>query len=270
MTHFRKLAAGVAVALALSAPAHAHRAWILPSTFTLSGDEQLITVDGAISNDLFFPNHVAMRLDDMKITAPDGTVTGVENGWTGKIRSTFDVTLDQQGTYKIGTGGNSFFASWEEDGERRRARGTYEGFKEEGVLDKEGVELTKMSRQTATFVTLGAPTDDVFATTGEGLEFTPVTHPNDVYTGEEITFGFTLDGAPIEGMEVEIVKGHDRYRDEQGTLELTTDADGQITFTLEESGRYWLETGTQGTTMVDGKEIGARSGYVVTFEALSF
>ena len=75
---------------------------------------------------------------------------------------------------------------------------------------------------------------------------------------------------PAEGLEVEIVKGHDRYRDEQNALKLTTDEDGQISFTLDEAGRYWLETGTEGKTMLDGAEINARNGFVVTFEALAF
>lgn len=34
--------------------AEAHRAWMLPSATVLSGDDPWVTVDAAISNDLFY------------------------------------------------------------------------------------------------------------------------------------------------------------------------------------------------------------------------
>ncbi len=268
MTLIRNLALGAAITLAAAAPAQAHRMWILPSSFTLSGDEQLITVDGAISNDLFFPNHVAMSLDNVAITAPDGTVTAVEDGWTGDIRSTFDVTLDQQGTWKIGQGGATYFARWTEDGEDKRSRGSLESFEADGILAKDDVSLTKSARNAATYVTLGAPTDTVFAPTGEGLEFVPVTHPNDLYTGDEITFSFLLDGEPAAGLEVDIVKGDDRYRDTPGLLELTADEEGMITFTIEEAGRYWMATSIRGETTIAGKPGEMSNSIYVTLEVL--
>jgi hypothetical protein len=37
----------------LAVPAQAHRAWLLPSATVLSGTDAWVTVDAAISNDLF-------------------------------------------------------------------------------------------------------------------------------------------------------------------------------------------------------------------------
>lgn len=123
-------------------------------------------------------------------------------------------------------------------------------------------------RRIETFVTLGSPTTTVFASEGTGLELKPVTHPNDVYAGEEVSFQLLLDGKPAEGIEVDIIRGSDRYRNSEDGLKLTTDATGTITFTPTEAGAYWLSAGSEGKGMLDGKEIPVRSSYVFTFEAL--
>lgn len=260
-----------AIGTAIAAqPSFAHRMWMLPSTFTLSGDEQWITVDGAISNDLFFPNHVPLSLDAIIVQSPDGEVSSVENGWTGRFRSTFDVLLDQQGTYRVSENGAAWFARWTENGEPQRRRGSLESLKEAGLFDNPEASIFSSQRRVETFVTLGAPSETVFGSTGEGLELKPVTHPNDVFAGEEVTFGFLLDGEPAEGLEIELVKGNDRYRNAAGIETLTTDADGTFTFTPEEPGRYWLTTGVEGEGEFEGRAIGIGRSYVMTFEALPF
>ncbi len=259
-----------AVALLLAGQASAHRAWLLPSTFTLSGEDQRVTVDGAISNNLFYPNHHALSLDSVTVTAPDMSAVQIEHAASGEYRSVFEVPLSLEGTYRISSGGSGYFASWQEDGERKRWRGSAEDFEAEGIAAKEGVTLTRNVRRVETFVTLGAPSETVFATDGEGLELKPGTHPNDVFAGEEISFNFLLDGEPAEGVEVEIVQGNDRYRDDEGAVTVTSDADGRITFTPAEAGPYWLSAEVEGKAMLDGQEIGSRTSYVMTFEALPF
>jgi uncharacterized GH25 family protein len=259
-----------AAALIAAGTASAHRAWMLPSTFTLSGDEQWITVDGAISNNLFTPNHVAMRLDGVTVTGPDGAAVEIQNASSGEIRSAFDVLLDQQGTYRLSSGGAGYFASWQEDGERKRWRGTAETLAAEGIEQKPDVEISRTVRRTETFVTLGAPSDGVFATEGTGLELKPVTHPNDIYASEEVSFQFLLDGAPAEGVSIELVRGHDRYRDVEGAVELTTDADGMVTFTPDTAAPYWMSAEHESEGTLNGQPIAVRTSYVVTFEALPF
>lgn len=259
-----------AAAILIAGQASAHRAWLLPSTFTLSGDDQRVTVDGAISNNLFYPNHHALSLDSIEVTAPDGSAVGIENGASGEYRSVFDVPLTQEGTYRIGSGGAGYFASWQEDGERRRWRGSAEELEAEGLAAKEGVTITRSVRRVETFVTLGAPTQAIFEPRADGLDLQPGTHPNDVFAGEDVSFNFTLDGEPVEGVEVEIVLGHDRYRDDAGTTKLTTGEDGSISFTPDQPGPYWLSAEVEGKAMLDGREIGSRTSYVMTFEALPF
>ncbi len=265
---FRHLIALAATGLAVAQPALAHRMWMLPSTFTLSGDEQWITVDGAVSNDLFFPNHVPLNYENVTVQKPDGSLNKVEDGWVGKFKTSFDVHLDQQGTYRISEGGERWFAMWEENGERQRMRGSIEELKAAGLLGKEGVQVMNSQRRVETFVTLGAPSNSVFGTTGSGLELVPVTHPNDVFATEEATFQIVNDGKPVEGLEIAVSKGNDRYRNDAGIKNLKTDADGKFSFTPEEAGRYWISTSVRGEGEYEGQKINVGHSYVVTIEAL--
>jgi uncharacterized GH25 family protein len=62
----------IAATLAVSFSASAHRAWVLPSSTVLSGEEAYVTFDAAISNTIFHPDHFAMNTDDLVVTAPNG------------------------------------------------------------------------------------------------------------------------------------------------------------------------------------------------------
>ena len=97
----RHLIAGAIAALMLSGAAQAHRQWMLPSSTTLSGNDSWVTVDAAVSNDVFYFEHNPMRTDTIAVTQPDGTQGKIENAATGKYRSTFDVHLDKPGTWRI-------------------------------------------------------------------------------------------------------------------------------------------------------------------------
>jgi hypothetical protein len=91
----------LAAAMLLPLPATAHRAWMLPSATVLSGENPWVTVDAAISNDLFYFEHMPMPLDGLLITAPDGSRAAAENQARGRYRSTFDFQLKQAGTYRV-------------------------------------------------------------------------------------------------------------------------------------------------------------------------
>jgi uncharacterized GH25 family protein len=97
------LFAAAALAIGVSSPALAHRQWLLPSTTTLAGTSEYVTVDAAVSNDLFYADHFPMDPAQIKVWAPDGTQGKIENPATGRYRSTFDVKIDKPGTWVIGT-----------------------------------------------------------------------------------------------------------------------------------------------------------------------
>lgn len=261
------IALALAVAAALPTAALAHKAWLLPSQTVIAGDAPWITVDAAVSNDLFYFNHVPLRLDNVAVVAPDGSKVETHNGATGKYRSVFDVQLEQEGTYRIGVTNHYIVARWEQDGERKRWRGTAETFSEV-PKDAKDLEVSESVSRVQTFVTKGAPSDTVLKPEGLGLELVPTTHPNDLYAGEEATFRFQIDGKPAAGLDVEIVRGDTRYRNAQDEIIVTTDANGQFSVTWPQAGMYWLETSTRDDKVSMPQATQRRLGYVATLEVL--
>ena len=158
MNRLIKLAA-LAVAACLPVAGHAHKAWLLPSA-TVSTVDQWITVDAAVSNDLFYFNHVPLRIDGLVITAPDGSTVKPENLATGKYRTTFDLHLTRNGTYKLANVNHGLFANYEENGAPKRWRGTAENFAREVPADAKNLQVSQSAGRVETFVTAGKPTVD--------------------------------------------------------------------------------------------------------------
>ncbi len=123
MTYSIRCAAAAMLAIT-SIAAQAHNLWLLPSTTVLSKPDT-ISVDAAVSNDLFVANHSALRLDGLRITAPDGSTVKPEHEARLKYRSVFDVAVVQPGTWRIAVLNDGAFASWKDKatGKPARARG---------------------------------------------------------------------------------------------------------------------------------------------------
>ena len=248
--------------------ATAHKAWLQPSETVLAGADPWVTVDAAVSNDLFYFNHVPLPLERLAITAPDGSKADAQNGATGKYRSVFDVQLKQQGTYRIAMVNSGLFANWEEDGKPKRWRGTAATFATEVPKDAKDLKVSQSVGRVETFVTNGSPNDTALKTTGEGIELVPVTHPNDLFAGEEAKFKLQIDGKPAAGLEIEIVRGGTRYRNAQEEIKVKTDANGEFSVTWPQAGMYWLETASEDekTSLPQAKQ--RRLSYVATLEVL--
>lgn len=237
----------LAAVLMVSAPVDAHRAWIKPSETVLSGEQNYVTFDAAVSNTLFFPDHVALRTDGVVAYGPDGQTLAIENAARGKYRSVFDLALNKEGTYKIASASAGLRAFWrDEQGNRQmwppRGRSS-EGQTFEQAVPKDAKDLRVMysSRRIETFVTLGAPSEEALKPTNQGLELVPVTHPNDLYATEAATFRFLIDGEPAKGVEIEITPGAMRYRNAPEDIKVTTDAKGEFTVTWPKAAMYFLE-----------------------------
>ena len=247
----RTLVLAAALAAALPFSALAHKAWLLPSQTVIAGNAPWITVDGAVSNDLFYFNHVPLRLESLVITAPDGSTVQPQNASTGKYRSVFDIELKQSGTYRIASVNDGLFATYEQNGERKRWRGSAATF---GELPKDAkkLEVSQSIGRVETFVTNGAPNDTALKPTNRGIELVAVGHPNDL----------------TAGLQFEIVRGATRYRNAQDELKLTSDAKGEIKVTWPEAGMYWLETGTEDNKTSVKQAAKRRLSYVATLEVL--
>lgn len=253
--------------IAMPLPSLAHKFWLLPSATVLSSD-QWIVVDAAVSNDLFYFNHAPGRLDNLQIIAPDGSALEPENPQRGHLRSSFDLHLSQDGTYRIALAGDGLFASWEEQGKPKRWRGDAASFATEVPAKAAKLKVSQTSSRTETFATAGAPNNTVFKTTGHGLEFKPITHPNDLYSGETAQFGFLIDGKPATGLSVSVVPGGIRYRDQQNEIELTTDKKGRIELNWPAPGMYWLNVSAEDDKATFKQASQRRLSYSASLEVL--
>jgi uncharacterized GH25 family protein len=270
----------IAAAALLSIPAalSAHRMWMLPSATVFSGTDGWVTVDAAVSNDLFFFDHQPLRLDGMKVWQPDGSEGTLQNGATGRYRSVFDVKLDKPGTWKIGSQMSAVMGSFKVDGVEKRIGGR-RGPPQPGApapltvadipANATDVKVTEISGRNEIFVTAGAPTTTVLKPTGKGLEFAPITHPDELVAGEAAKFRFLVDGKPAAGLKLTVIPGGKRYRNDEGAHELTTGADGVVSVDWPTAGMYWLNATLTDTKATTPRATERRMSYVTTLEVLT-
>lgn len=249
-------------------PAEAHRRWLLPSSTVLSGESELVTVDAAASNELFIFEHRALGLDQLTVTGPDGKPAKTDIIGSGKYRSSFDLPLTQQGTYRIALVSNGLGGSYKLGEERKRWRGNPSDLATAIPAEATDVNISQVASRTETFATLGEPTLTALAPTNVGLELIPITHPNDLVAGEPAQFKFLLDGKPAAGLEIEWVQGGSRYRDTSGTSKLTTDANGMVEVIAPEAGMYYLEASSSSDNVTDPKIQSNRASYTAVLEFL--
>lgn len=235
------------IALSFTFGAQAHRAWIKPSMTNLSGKTPWVTFDAAVSNTLFVPEHAPMRLKGLTVVGPNGKSVDVENAHTGKFRSTFDLALTQEGTYKIGYASGGLRAMWKDENGKRKmwpGRGkTAVAAEFDTAVPKnaDGLKVSYSFRRLETFVTAGAPSNNVLKPTNSGLELVPQTHPNDLYAGESAKFQFIFEGKPAANAKVSVVAGQQRFRNKQDQIDVVTDAQGYFSIKWPEAGVYLLE-----------------------------
>ena len=248
--------------LAVPAAAQADRAWMLPSSTSLSGAQAWIAIDAGMSDNLFVADHAAMRLDNLLITAPDGSTVAPENMMRGRYRSTFDVHLTQPGTWKIANVTSGMNARYMLNGVETRWRGPVGDFPAALPAEATDIQASFNAHRIETFVTLGAPTDTVFVPTGTGLELVPVTHPGDLVVDEAARFKLLADGQPAAGLTITVGRGAARYRDALEDMTVVTDAAGIFAVTWPEAGMYWLNA------VIRTEADGSTPAYVVQYSGV--
>lgn len=280
--------------LTLATPGMAHRNWLLPSATIFSAGDDWVTIDAAESSDLFFADHRALQLNNVKVWAPDGTESKIENGSSGRVRSTFDVHLDKPGTWRIAMIQSGTNGSFKVNGEEWRLgfrRGPAPGAAgapatpgagappapapkfvssiDEIPANATDIQITEMSGRNEVFATNGAPTSTIFQPTNKGLEMVPVTHPAELVKGEPARFKFLVDGKPAQGLKLTILPGLKRYRDGDGLMEIATGADGVATVNFPEAGMFWMTTSLTDNKPVNPKATARRMSWTATMEVMA-
>lgn len=273
------------VLLSFAVPGSAHRQWLVPSATVFSGTNSYVTIDAASSNDLFFADHRPASLNAIKVWAPDGSEGRIENGASGAVRSTFDVKLDKPGTWKIGTINMMVSGTFRLHGEERRVGGRFgaPGMAPGGPgaaprapavsvadipAEATDVKLTESISRNEVYITADAPSAAVFKPSGKGLEFEPVTHPDELVVGEAANFRFLIDGKPASGLKVTVVPGGKRYRNDDGARDFTTGADGIARIDWPAAGLYWINAVATDDKPSEPKAAQRRMSYTTTVEVL--
>ncbi len=283
----------------LTAPlggAFAHRQWMLPSTTIVSGTDSWVTVDLAASNDLFYADHQPGRVESIKVWQPDGSEGAIQNAARGRYRSVFDVKLDKPGTWKIGNENSGIAGTFKVDGVEWRLGGRRGPPPAPGAAgappspanlpggrtpppsvetvaeipaNAADVKLTETISRNEIFVTVGEPTTTVLKPTGRGLEFDPVTHPDELVAGEPAKFRFLVDGKPAAGVKLTVVMGGKRYRNAEGAVDYTTGADGVATINWPEAGMYWFNATFSDAKSTTPRVTQRRLSYIATVEVMT-
>lgn len=205
----------------------------------------------------------------LSVVGPDGAEVEVQNKAAGRYRSTFDVQLSKPGTYRIATTSDGLFASWKENGQTKRWRGTAETLAKDVPEKADDLRVTHNQGRIEVFVTSGKPTTEVLKPTGKGLELDAITHPNDLFAGEAAKFRLVLDGKPVAKTKVTIIPGGIRYRQNLKEMAVETDDAGTFTVKWPEPGMYWINASVQDEEGTGGRTPRRRANYAATLEVLS-
>lgn len=265
-----KLRTLAAIALLALAPcaAFAHRTWFLPSSTVLSGDEAWVTVDAAAANEVFYFDHRPLSLDDLIITGPDGAGVEAQNLSEGRLRNTFDVKLEKEGTYRISLVSDGVFAFYKVGGEQKRWRGKSEEISTAIPKNAVDVRIDESVRRIDSFVTLGAPSQETVKPFGKGLEVEYGTHPNDLFAGEKSALRLLMNGKPAAGAEVSVVPGGIRYRDQLNEIKIVTDENGAFEIEWPSAGMFWLNATVEDENSELPRVTGRRFAYTATLEVM--
>jgi hypothetical protein len=262
---FRPRHALLACGALLSLSAHAHRPWLLPSATLIDGPAPVVSVDAAISEDLFEFDSFPLMLDTLRVTAPDGSAVATDTRTEARRRVSFDVKLTQKGTFRFTGVTDVAMASWRVGGETRRWRGAPAALAKEVPADAQDLQVSRQLTRAETFVTNETPSALPATVTGDGLELLPLTNPTDLSVGDATRFRMLLDGTPYAGADVTVIRGGNRYRYRMGEIALKTDAAGEFSVAWPEAGRYWLGVNHGGRPPGGGAR---RDSYTATFEVL--
>ena len=297
----------VAALLLAAAPAAAHNMWIKPSAATVSGEDGWVSFDAAASTDVFIADHQPLRVEQIKAFAPDGSETRIENGITGRYRSTFDLHLTKPGTWRVAVENAGLQGSYKLGGEDYRVGGRPPGgpggMRPAGALGAAApaaggpagpapaprpgmagkfvpggpdfvlpagasdVKLTQSASRNEVFVTLGEPTE--IKPSGKGLEMVPLTHPADLVADAPGRYRFLVEGKPAANLEVRLIPDGKRYRNEQGEIIAKTNAAGEVSVSWPSAGLYWLNATYQDGTSSIANASGRRFNYVTTLEVMT-
>lgn len=240
----------------------AHSPYLLPNVFD-AGENGIVTLDATMGEYFFIPDR-AFSGSEFTVRLPNGASENPETLTEFKTRTVLEHTLETDGTYRFSTGWrtNDLVKSYELDGRTRRLRGADTVLPEGGKL----IESYYSSTMAETYITKGFPNESALAANGTGLEFKMISHPNELFAGEQVTLNALLDGSPTAGVVVDVYLAARQAEGSEGTYTLESNKQGGLMFTPETSGIYILKSRHTVQSSFDAEEPARRYTYTLVLE----
>ncbi|MCV2369170.1 DUF4198 domain-containing protein [Roseateles oligotrophus] len=257
------------LALLAAGTAQAHRTWLLPQTAHINAaagaKPTLVSIDAVASEELF-EYEIGLQLGQVLVLGPDGKALTPEPAVTARNRTSFDVKLEQVGTYRISNNAESVFASYKLGGDTKRWRGKPSEMAAQIPAEAQELQVTRTWMLSETFVSKERAGLPPAQPGSEGLALQALTPVTDLSNGDAVHLRLLLDGKPLPDATVTVLRGGSRYRYKLGELTLKTDAQGELKITWAEPGRYWLGLGHESAATAE--QPAKRYRYSATFEVL--
>lgn len=249
----------IACLLGLSTSIFAHERFIVPSHTLLSGDKpQSITLTASISNAIFHhdrplgDSNTGADVGDLKnlfnllehtVIDPQGNTSNTTRWQAFARMSIADVALKTSGTYRIGLNQPDVFMTT-----FKKVDGTpWRLFGPKPTLPEGATNIIRRttSSRVETFVTLNSTTLAAIKPTGTGVELAGDSHPNDLFVNEEANFQLFYHGKPLtRNANAKLIKAGTRHRNNRDERKIEITDQGQISFTPEQAGFYFLAVET--------------------------
>lgn len=267
MTRLRLMLPKILLALACSAAvtAQAHTPYLLPNNFDVSPNG-MIGVDASFSEKFFIPD-VAFGETAFVVVAPDGKRIAFSDIHQFKQRTSAEQKLpDQKGTYRLSTGPRlgAIFRSWERNGKVESVRDTQQPVPADAKLLTHYQSLSLSE----SYVTASKPSRGALAPYGKGLEIVAVTHPSDLFVGEDFDFVVQYDGKPLVNQKVSLYRSAMDLASQNTVQTIDTDAEGKVSLTLDKSGLYLAVVRYRATAPADAAAPMYGYNYTLTFRVL--
>lgn len=225
-----------ALLLAVTAtPAAAHTPYLAPASFEARAGDTL-SLDAAFAEAFFVPE-AAFDNSSCVVTLPSGQSRPVASVQRLKTRTVMEETLDAgKGTYRFSTGPRlgALFRVWEQNGKRESSRDPSVTIPSGAKVISNFQSLTRAD----SYVSVGAPSRAALADDDMGLVFVPVTHPNDLYVGEDFEFIVQYDGKPLPAQKIEVTEAVWSSDRKASVQTLESDADGRVRMALTHAGTF--------------------------------
>lgn len=248
----------LAAAAALGGAAQAHEPYLLPNGFDLTGRGH-VTVQASFTENLFVPD-VVMKSDDFHVVDPNGARQALTPTYF-KDLAVLEAPVDGQGTWRLSSGVRAGRVS------KVIRKGEEWVFLEPGKPVPDGQTPQDMQSITTAeaYVSRGAPSDKALAPVGKGLEFQALTHPNRIAVSQQARFTVLLDGRPLPGQQIELIRA-DAEVDGEKPKHVASDAAGRFDLMVDRPGVYLAMTRHR-IAPADG-QAGRSLTYALTFEAV--